>query len=120
MKKEEFLNNLTIQLSAQRALVVSINICIDIGTHILSLNKNGKPETYSEIFENLSNLGIINKKKKEELIDLVKFRNFLGHVYMEINNEKVYGIIQNDLDIFSSFKKVIYSKFKKELINKVG
>ncbi|KKN22546.1 hypothetical protein LCGC14_0913860, partial [marine sediment metagenome] len=71
--------------------MVSINICIDIGTHILSLNKIGKPETYSEIFENLSNLGLINKKKKEELIDLVKFRNFLGHVYMEINNEKVYG-----------------------------
>ena len=56
VEKKKFLNDLTLQLSAQRALVVSINICIDIGAHILSLNKSGKPETYSEIFENLSNL----------------------------------------------------------------
>jgi len=64
--------------------VVSINICIDIGTHILSLNKIGKPETYSEIFENLSNLGLINKKKNvrkhsegEIWFKLVKHLEFL-------------------------------------------
>ena len=96
---------------------MSINICIDIGAHILSLNKNGKPETYSEIFENLSNLEIIDKKRKDDIIALVKFRNLLGHLYMEINNEKVYEIIQKDLDILTFFKKDIYTKFKNELKN---
>ena len=114
---EKFLNDLTLQLSAQRALVISINICIDIGAHILSLNGNGKPETYSEIFENLAKLGIIETKIKEDLINLVKFRNLMGHLYMDINNEKVWDVIQNDLDIFTLFRKIIYSKFKKHLVN---
>jgi len=117
VEKKKFLNDLTLQLSAQRALVVSINICIDIGAHILSLNKNGKPETYSGIFENLSNLEIIDKKRKDDIIALVKFRNLLGHLYMEINNEKVYEIIQKDLDILTFFKKDIYTKFRNELKN---
>lgn len=117
VEKKKFLNDLTLQLSAQRALVVSINICIDIGAHILSLNKNGKPETYSEIFENLSDLDIIDKKRKDDLIALVKFRNLLGHLYMEIDNVKVYDIIQRELDILTSFKRDIFTKFKNELKN---
>ncbi len=117
VQKKKFLSDLTLQLSAQRALVVSINICIDIGAHILSLNKSGKPETYSEIFENLSNLEIIDIKRKDDIIALVKFRNLLGHLYMEINNEKVYEIIQKDLDILTFFKKDIFTKFKNELKN---
>jgi len=117
VEKKKFLNDLTLQLSAQRALVVSINICIDIGAHILSLNKNGKPETYSEIFENLSNLEIIGTKRKDDIIALVKFKNLLGHLYMEINNEKIYENIQKDLDILTFFKKDIFSKFKNELKN---
>ena len=96
---------------------MSINICIDIGAHILSLNKNGKPETYSEIFENLSDLDIIDKKRKDDLIALVKFRNLLGHLYMEIDNVKVYDIIQRELDILTSFKRDIFTKFKNELKN---
>ena len=119
VEEKKFLNDLTLQLSAQRALVVSINICIDIGAHILSLNKSGKPETYSEIFENLSNLEIINIKRKDDIIALVKFRNLLGHLYMEINNEKVYEIIQKDLDILTFFKKDIFTKFKNELKNEL-
>jgi len=84
--KDEFLSNYLIYLSAQRALEICINICIDIGNHILSLNKNGKPETYSDIFVELSKLNIINKEIEEKLIKMIKFRNLLGHLYMEINN----------------------------------
>ena len=60
-EEEKFISNYLLYLSAQRALETCINICIDIGNHILSLNKNGIPETYSEIFIELSKLGIIDK-----------------------------------------------------------
>ena len=101
--KDEFLSNYLIYLSAQRALEICINICIDIGNHILSLNKNGKPETYSDIFVELSKLDIINKEIEEKLIKMIKFRNLLGHLYMEINNEKIYDILQDPK--ISAYKK---------------
>ena len=94
-----------------------INICIDVGNHILSLNKNGKPETYSDIFVDLSELKVIDKELEEKLIKMVKFRNLLGHIYMEINNEKIYDILQENLGDFNLFKKQIFSKFKEQLLN---
>ncbi|MBD3254327.1 MAG: DUF86 domain-containing protein [Candidatus Lokiarchaeota archaeon] len=51
----------------QRALVICINICIDIGAHILSFNKNVIPETYSPIFELLDKKGIITEQMEKNL-----------------------------------------------------
>jgi uncharacterized protein YutE (UPF0331/DUF86 family) len=116
--KDDFLSNYHLYLSAQRALEICINICIDIGNHILSFNKNGNPETYSDIFIELSKLNIIDIELKEKLIKMIKFRNLLGHLYMEINNEIIYKILQENLDDFTQFKKQIYSKFKEQLLNK--
>ena len=115
--KEEFLSNYLVYLSTQRALETCINICIDIGNHILSLNKNGMPETYGDIFIELSKLGLINKEIEEKLIKMVKYRNLLGHIYLEISNEKIYEILQENLDDFNLFKKQIYSNFKEQLLN---
>ena len=117
ISKEKFLKDTTIQLSAQRALEVCINICIDVGSHILSLSKTGTPETYSQIFEKLEVLKIIDAKRKASLVEMIKFRNLLGHLYMEIDNETMYEIIKTKLDVFNSFKKDIYSKFKSDLLN---
>jgi len=64
--KDEFISKYVLYLSAQRALETCINICIDIGNHILSLNKNGKPETYSEIFVELSKVNVINNELKDK------------------------------------------------------
>lgn len=115
--KEEFISNYLVYLSAQRALETCINICIDIGNHILSLNKNGMPETYGDIFIELSKLGLINTEIEEKLIKMVKFRNLLGHLYLEISNEKIYEILQENLGDFNPFKKQIYSRFKDQLLN---
>ena len=104
-------------LSAQRALETCINICIDIGNHIISSNKNGKPKTYSDIFVELSNLDIIDSDLKEKLIEMTKFRNLLGHLYMDINNEIIYDILQDNLKDFYLFEKTIFKKFKKILSN---
>jgi len=118
-KKEEenFISNYLLYLSAQRALETCINICIDIGNHILSLNKNGIPETYSEIFIELSKLGIIDKSLEEKLIKMTKFRNLLGHLYMDIDNKKIYEILQENLEDFNEFKKQVIKKFKTQLLN---
>lgn len=81
------------------------------------MNKNGKPETYCEIFVELSKLNRINLDLEEKLIKMTKFRNLLGYLYMDINNEKIYEILQNNLNDFNLFKKQIISKFKEQLSN---
>jgi uncharacterized protein YutE (UPF0331/DUF86 family) len=113
--KDEFLDDFSTLLEAERALVLSTNICIDIGAHILSINNISKPETYSEIFEGLKKNDIINDNVSEKLIDFVGLRNILGHLYTKIDNEKVFEIIQGDLNVFYSFKDQIISRFMDNL-----
>ncbi len=41
---------------------------------------------------------------------MVKFRNLLGHFYLEIDNEIIYNILQNDIKDFNSFREAILAK----------
>lgn len=113
--KEEFLDDFTTILAAQRALVLAINICIDIGAHIIASNGIAKPETYKEIFKELRKNNVISKDLETSLTKFVGLRNLLGHVYIEIDNERIFEIIQKDVLVFTTFQKQLLKKFKDQL-----
>ncbi|TFF97906.1 MAG: DUF86 domain-containing protein [Promethearchaeota archaeon] len=69
------------------------------------------------MFIDLAKIDIIDDELKEKLIKMTKFRNLIGHLYMEINNEIIYDILQENLSDFNLFKKQIFSKFKDQLSN---
>ncbi|HDZ18972.1 hypothetical protein LCGC14_1063040 [marine sediment metagenome] len=114
--KEVFVSNYKNYFSAQRALEISINICIDIGNHIVTLNNKEKPETFTDIIKILIKLEIINDELGTQLTKMVRFRNLLGHFYLEIDNEIIYNILQNNVKDFISFKEAILRKFKEDLL----
>jgi len=114
--KDEFLSNYKNYFAAQRALEICINICIDIGNHIVTLNNKERPETFTDIIKILAKHEIINEELKTQLTKMVRFRNLLGHFYLEIDNEVIYNILQNNLKDFHSFKKAILRKFKNDLL----
>lgn len=116
IKKEEFISNYKNYLTAQRALEICINICIDIGNHIVTLNNKEKPESFTDIIKILAKHDIISNELKTQFTKMVRFRNLLGHFYLEIDNEIIYEILQNNLKDFNSFKEAILRKFKKTLL----
>ena len=106
-QEEEFLSNITIQLSTERALEICINICIDIGSHILVSIGNNNSESYKDIFVNLGKEQIISIPFAKKMSNMAGLRNILGHFYMEIDILKVYKLLQTDIDDFIKFKKEI-------------
>ena len=116
ISKEEFLSNFKNYFTAQRALEISINICIDIGNHIVTLNDKEKPESFTDIMKILAKCEIINDELEAQFTKMVRFRNLLGHFYLEIDNEVIYNILQNNLGDFKAFKKAILRKFKDDLL----
>ena len=94
-------------LATERLLQISIQSCIDIGNHIISVKNFKKPETYSEIFEILKKEKVISEKLADKLIEMTKFRNILVHFYIEIDEKIVYDIVQTNLDDFRDFIKEI-------------
>jgi len=114
--KDEFLSNYKNYFTAQRALEICINICIDIGNHIVTLKNKEKPESFTDIINILAKYKIISDELKTQLTKMVRFRNLLGHFYLEIDNEIIYNILQNNLADFKAFKKAILRKFKDDLL----
>jgi len=41
---------------------------------------------------------------------MARFRNLLGHFYLESDNEIIYNVLQNDLKDFYSFREAILAK----------
>ncbi len=115
-QEEEFLSNFTIQLSTERALEICINICIDIGSHILVSIGNNNSESYKDIFINLGKEQIISIPFAKKMSNMAGFRNILGHFYMEIDIRRVYQLLQTEIDDFILFKKDIL-KFLASSVN---
>lgn len=117
---EDFAKDPILQGSAERFLQLAIESCLNIGNRLISLhqfeNPIDTPETYADIFIQLRNMEIIDGPFCDRLVKMAKFRNRLVHLYWEIEKDKVYEILQNNLEDFSIFQKKIigYLKNQKE------
>ncbi len=99
----EFLENPLMPDASIRMLQVSIEALLDISHHIVSRKHLGTPKTYRETIELLEHNRIIKKEQLPTFVNMVKFRNRAVHLYDEIADEEVYGIIQNHLTDFEAF-----------------
>ena len=104
---EELENNLDKQeiiiLNLQRA----VQICVDIGNHILLDFKTPTPSTMSETFKYLAENKIISPQNAKDLSHAVGFRNIAVHQYENIDCKIVFAIVQNHLTDFQIFTEAI-------------
>ena len=113
---KDFMKDQILRGSAERFLQLAIESCLNIGNRLLSMQQFEKPietpETYADIFIQLKNMGIIDSSFCERLVKMAKFRNRLVHLYWEIEKDKVYEILQNNLEDFSIFQDKIIGYLK--------
>jgi len=95
--------------SAKYHLIVAIEICIDICTHLISRNGYRVPEDYGDTFMVMSEVGALDSSFSEELKKMAKFRNRLVHLYWQVDDKQVYDILQNRLSDFKGFLDSIAS-----------
>lgn len=117
-KESEYLNDNILQGAAERYLQLSIESCVNIGNRILSMEQFGHDikaiNTYADIFENLSLIGIISNAFKDDLVKMAKFRNRLVHVYWDMDEKYIYKIIQENISDFDKFIKIIADYISKQ------
>ena len=99
---EELESNLDKQeiiiLNLQRA----VQICIDVGNHIL-LDYAVTPTTMADTFKSMAEKGIISDSNAANLAKAVAFRNIAVHQYDTLDNKIIFDIINNHLVDFSDF-----------------
>ena len=90
-------------LNLQRA----VQICVDIGNHILLDYKTPTPSTMAETFKYLAQNNLISKDNAEDLSHAVGFRNIAVHQYEDIDCKIIFSIITSHLDDFKTFAGAI-------------
>jgi len=103
LSEEEFTGDPDKIGSAKYHLIVGIEICIDICTHLISRNGYRVPEDYGDTFMVMSEVGALDSAFSEELKKMAKFRNRLVHLYWQVDDKQVYDILQNRLSDFKRF-----------------
>ena len=96
--QEAFLEDLVLVDSVKYRLLVVIEACISICSHITTRAFNKAPEGYADCFFVLGEVGVIHADLAQRLSEMARFRNMLVHIYREIDDKRLYIIITKDFD----------------------
>lgn len=103
LKEEEFLADPHKIASAKYHLVICIESAIDLSNHLIARNRLRVPEGYADTFRILGENGLFTQDFVVRLIAMAGFRNRLVHRYWDIDNKKVFFILQENLPDLHQF-----------------
>ena len=105
--KNKFLSDPDKIASAKYHFIVVIESSIDMCNHIISRNGYRVPEDYGDTFRVMREAGAFDTEFSEELVKMAKFRNRLVHLYWEIDDTRIYRILEGNLGDLNKFIKLI-------------
>lgn len=90
--------------SARYYFVAAIEICVDIGNHIISVERLRAPSEYADVFRVLGERKIFPPEFVHTLEQMVGFRNRLVHMYDDVNDRRVHEFLNTGLTDFDRFQ----------------
>ena len=91
-------------------LTRAVQICVDIGAHLIAGQEMPPPETMGRTFDVLAELGYIAPALAVRMKKAVGFRNIAVHNYEAIDWHIVHAIATRNLGDFSDFAKAVVEK----------
>ena len=88
----------------------AVQVCVDIGAHLISGMDVPPPDTMGQTFDLLAQAGVLTAALAGSLTKAVGFRNIAVHNYEAINWHIVHSIAKNHLVDFTEFAKVVALK----------
>ena len=88
-------------------LTRAVQMCVDIGTHLVARSEFPPPGTMGKTFDILCEAGIISADLADRLKKAVGFRNLVVHNYESINWRIVFAIATAHLQDFEEFAKAV-------------
>ena len=101
--RERYLANRSLKRETERALEVSIQACIDVGTHLVAAWGLPPPEDHGDVFERLADASL-DRDLAERMKAAAAQRNLLLHLYMRIDHARTWEKL-GELDDLCSFAR---------------
>ncbi|HSS03574.1 MAG TPA: DUF86 domain-containing protein [Solirubrobacterales bacterium] len=89
--EDAYLANDQRRAATERWLQVAVQICIDLGTQLVTEQSARPPSDYAEVFKILGEKGVIPSDLAIRLGDAAKQRNLIVHLYLEIDDRAVFA-----------------------------
>ncbi|MDE2188265.1 MAG: DUF86 domain-containing protein [Patescibacteria group bacterium] len=105
-------------IALEHLLQLSIQIILDVGSHILAQNFHENPATYNDVILSLGKHDIIKADFAKEHEEMAKFRNKLVHDYDNIDRTKVIKYARSSHEVFKTFSKAFTDYIVKSGQNK--
>ncbi|MGC9523692.1 MAG: type VII toxin-antitoxin system HepT family RNase toxin [Anaerolineae bacterium] len=103
MDREAFLADQDMLDIASYRLLVAIEAAIQLCFHVSAHRAHRAPETYAECFGILAEAGILPADLSRNLQQMARFRNMLVHIYWDVEYERIYAMLQENLDDLRAF-----------------
>jgi uncharacterized protein YutE (UPF0331/DUF86 family) len=104
---EELLNDEVALGSAQFRFLLAIEVCVDIGRHIIAAEGLSAADTYADVFTSLADAGVISASQVGSLRAMARFRTRLVHLYDETDDAEIVKAPQHDLADLDVFRQQI-------------
>lgn len=95
------------QKAVEKMLQEMIEICLDVGKHIIADENFRLPEDGKDTFAVLLEKSVLTSTTTELMKKMVGFRNIIVHLYEKTDVEIVYGIYKKHLSDFDRFSMEI-------------
>lgn len=112
---EMILKSEDIQAIIDRRMQLSIEVCIDIATHLVAGLDLPRKERAADIFLSLGEKGIIQGNLAQKLAQAVGLRNILVHEYVRIDYELAYSNLDEKLQDLKNFGREILEFMERKI-----
>jgi uncharacterized protein YutE (UPF0331/DUF86 family) len=109
LSREEFISNQQANDAAKYRLIVIIEAAMSICAHLAARLAHKTPDSYTQCFEILASSKIIPRDLADCLGRMARFRNLLVHGYGQVDDSRVWDILQQDLGDLDAFLSEISS-----------
>lgn len=99
----------------QHYLLLTVEVVLDLGSHVISSEGFEPPRSYADIFRVLREEGLLTREPAERLMAMARFRNVLVHLYAEVDEERVLKIFRGSLGDLDAFVDMLRRRFAQEL-----
>lgn len=104
---KEYESDFYLKSSAERLIQLIVECATDVNNHVVVETQNRPPEDYAISFLKAAEVKLISRELAERLKGSAGMRNILVHEYMEIDDEKVYNVLNVAIKDYKEYIKQV-------------
>lgn len=112
--EEDFLSDEEAVAASKYYLLTAIEDALGVANHVISSEGYRGPTDYADAFRVLSERDVVPADLATRLEAMARFRNLLVHGYARVDDARVHGFLQSDLEDLRAYVRAILERFELE------